>query len=67
MRNQHTKDPFRLDPACFPKRLDLDLSDEAIARIEHRAAQTGRSFSEVVTDLISRSMNDWEKGRHTSR
>ncbi len=56
MNHNCTEEWFRLDPAKFPKRLDLDLSDEDIEMIESRSVQTGRSFSEVVTDLLSKSM-----------
>lgn len=49
---------YQLNAARFPKRLDLELSEDVIAMIKRRAEQTGRSFSEVVTDIISRNMND---------
>lgn len=58
MNHNCTNERFCLDPAKFPKRLDLDLSDEVIAMIERRAAQTGRFFSEVVTDLLSKETGD---------
>ena len=49
-------DPFRLDPALFPKRVELELPAEAHALLLQLAARCGRSPSELAEHLISRSL-----------
>lgn len=45
---------FRLDPMRLPKRLDLTLDTDLADRLEQLAARSGRSFDEVVVDLLNR-------------
>jgi hypothetical protein len=45
---------YRLDPRVFPKRIELELTDEVIEKMSAIAGKTGRSFSEVATDILSR-------------
>ena len=45
---------FRLDPKSFPKRLDLELSEEVINYLQSIANASGRSLSEVATDILSK-------------
>jgi hypothetical protein len=56
MKHRQTDERFHLDPSKFPKRIDLDLSEEAVITIERLAARSGRSFAEVATDLLTRRM-----------
>ncbi len=53
-------DPFRLDPAVFPKRVDLKLSIESHALLLKLAAQCGRSPGELAEHLISRYLHEKE-------
>ena len=43
---------FRLDPARFPQRLDLELPEELVERLERMAHQSDRSLAELVHNLI---------------
>ena len=45
---------FYLDPRDFPKRIELELSDEIVVKISKIAEKTGHSFSEVATDILSK-------------
>ena len=45
---------FRLDPKLFPVRLDLELTEEVFESLQSIASATGRSVSEVVTDILSK-------------
>lgn len=49
---------YRLDPKDFPKRLELELSDEVLEGIQRIAERTGRSVAEVITDIISRAISE---------
>jgi metal-responsive CopG/Arc/MetJ family transcriptional regulator len=44
----------RLDPSEFPRRIEVELSDEVVQKINTVVQKTGRSFSEVATDILSR-------------
>ena len=48
---------FRLDPGKFPRRLDLELEPRLLERLEAMAASSGRSLSDLITDLLSRQMD----------
>ena len=49
---------LRLDPAVFPKRLELTLSAEAHELLLQLAGQCGRSPGELAEHLISQSLKD---------
>jgi len=49
-------EPLRLDPAVFPRRLELQLSTEAHEQLLRLAAESGRSPSELAEHLISQSL-----------
>lgn len=57
MAPDETTTPLRLDPEEFPRRIELELSEEAIEQINAIAQKTGRSFSEVATDIISKAVD----------
>lgn len=52
------EDLFRLDPKAYPKQVDLELPEEVIDGINAIASRTGRSFSEVATDILSKALGD---------
>lgn len=49
---------FRLDPKEHPKQVELELPDAVIAGLAAIAQKTGRSFSEVATDILSKAVDD---------
>ena len=44
-------DPWRLDPAWFPQRVDLELNDEVYAALAAISERTGRSIAEVAVEM----------------
>ncbi|QVL52550.1 MAG: ribbon-helix-helix protein, CopG family [Cyanobium sp. M30B3] len=56
MTPEKTTTSLRLDPEDFPKRIELELSDEAAEKIREISQRTGRSFSEVATDILSKAL-----------
>ena len=54
MTSEDATDSLRLDPGDFPKRVELELSEEVVEKITRLAEKTGRSFSEVATDILSK-------------
>lgn len=57
MTQNQTDNVFRLDPKKFPKRIELEIPEEAVEKIQRIAASTGQSFSEVATRLLSRQVD----------
>ena len=47
----------RLDPSEFPRRIEVELSDEVVQKINAVAQKTGHSFSEVATDILSKAVS----------
>jgi hypothetical protein len=58
MSPDETKTSLRLDPKDYPKRIELELSDQVLEKIKAISEKTGRSFSEVATDILSRAVSD---------
>ena len=46
---------FRLDPTQMPQRLELDLSDELLARLMQQAERSNRSLSELIEHILAQS------------
>jgi len=49
---------YRLDPAKFPRRLELELDPAVLRRLEALAERSGRSISEVAAELFGRVLGD---------
>jgi predicted transcriptional regulator len=56
MSTDDTTTSLRLDPKDFPKRIDLELRDDIAEKIKQIAEGSGRSFSEVATDILSKAL-----------
>jgi hypothetical protein len=52
---------FRLDPARFPQRLDLELPEELVERLQRIAALKDRSLSELIHNLICQQLKEQAK------
>jgi hypothetical protein len=52
------EDLLRLDPKAYPKQVDLELPEEVIDGINAIASRTGKSFSEVATDILSKALGN---------
>ena len=52
---QKAVDAWKLDPSKMPRRLDLDLSEEAYTELEALSRRTGRPIRDLVEDLIAQS------------
>ena len=56
MSTDDTTTSLRLDPKDFPKRIELELRDDIAEKIKQLAEGSGRSFSEVATDILSKAL-----------
>lgn len=58
MQGSEEGDLFRLDPKTYSKQVDLELPEEVIDGINAIASRTGRSFSEVATDILFKALGN---------
>jgi hypothetical protein len=56
MSTDETATSLYLDPKDFPKRIELELRDDILEKIKQIAEGSGRSFSEVATDILSKAL-----------
>jgi len=48
---------YRLDPAKFPRRIDLELSEPLLSHLEQMAARRGSSINDLITEMLSRQLD----------
>ena len=53
---QKAVDAWKLDSSKMPRRLDLELSEEAYEALEALSRRTGRPIRDLVEDLIVQSI-----------
>ena len=49
-------DPWRLNPARFPRRLDLELTDDVYESLQRLSVKTERPMRDLAADLICRQI-----------
>lgn len=47
---------WELDPSKFPKKLDLELSAEAMEQLRTTAQRTGRSEDELILEILDQAL-----------
>jgi hypothetical protein len=47
---------FNLCPKDFPRRIELELSEKSLEQVNLIVLSSGRSLSEVVTDILSKTL-----------
>jgi predicted metalloenzyme YecM len=58
--SDHTSDVdrFKLDPAKFPKRIDVFVSERVVDHIQAISARSERSFSESAVAILAERLED---------
>jgi len=44
---------WKLDPEKFPKRIDLEVSEEVLDRLQQISLRTGLSITEIASALVA--------------
>lgn len=44
---------WKLDPEKFPKRIDLEVSEELLDRLQQISLRTGLSITEIASTLVA--------------
>ena len=50
------KQSWELDPSKFPKKLELELSAEAMEQLRTAAQRTGRSEDELILEILDQAL-----------
>ena len=51
----NNSDRYQLNPDSFPRRIDLDVSEEVFAYLQRISDRTGRSIDEIAAAIISKN------------
>ena len=56
-----TSDPWRLDPARFPKRIELELSEPVMEHLQQLSLRSGRPLRDLAADLLAQAAGGMQK------
>jgi hypothetical protein len=51
----NNSDRYQLNPDSFPRRIDLDVSEEVFAYLQRISDRTGRSIDEIAAAIIAKN------------
>jgi len=57
MSSPDAPDPWILDPAFFPRRLELDLPEPLLEKLQQLAERSGRDLEEVALSLLDQQLS----------
>ena len=53
--HNNNSDRYQLNPDCFPRRIDLEVSEEVFACLQRISDRTGRSIDEIAAAIIAKN------------
>jgi hypothetical protein len=56
--------PWQIDPTRLPQQVELDLPAEVMDWLQKRSAQSGRSVSELILELIDQGLQQRRDAAH---
>jgi hypothetical protein len=54
--HNNNSDRYQLNPDNFPRRMDLEVSEEVLAYLQRISDRTGRSINEIAAAIIAQSV-----------
>ena len=54
--HNNNSDRYQLNPDSFPRRIDLEVSEEVLAYLQRISDRTGRSINEIAAAIIAQSV-----------
>ena len=54
--HNNNSDRYQLNPDNFPRRIDLEISEEVLAYLQRISDRTGRSINEIAAAIIAQSV-----------
>ena len=58
--HNNNSDRYQLNPDNFPRRLDLEVSEEVLAYLQRISDRTGRSINEIAAAIIAQSVEQFD-------
>ena len=58
--HNNNSDRYQLNPDNFPRRLDLEVSEEVLAYLQRISDRTGRSINEIAAAIIAQGAKQFE-------
>jgi hypothetical protein len=53
--HNNNSDRYQLNPDDFPRRIDLEISEEVLAYLQRISDRTGRSINEIAAAIIAQN------------
>ena len=53
--HNNNSDRYQLNPDDFPRRIDLEISEEVLAYMQRICDRTGRSINEIAAAIIAQN------------
>ena len=53
--HSNNSDRYQLNPDSFPRRIDLEVSEEVLAYLQRISDRTGRSIDEIAAAIIAKN------------
>ena len=53
--HSNNSDRYQLNPDSFPRRIDLEVSEEVFAYLQRISDRTGRSIDEIAAAIIAQN------------
>ena len=58
--HSNNSDRYQLNPDSFPRRIDLEVSEEVFAYLQRISDMTGRSIDEIAAAIIAKNAEQFD-------
>ena len=58
--HNNNSDRYQLNPDDFPRRIDLEISEEVLAYLQRISDRTGRSINEIAAAIIAQGAEQFD-------
>ncbi len=58
--HNNNSDRYQLNPDDFPRRIDLEVSEEVLAYLQRISDRTGRSIHEIAAAIIAQNAEQFD-------
>jgi hypothetical protein len=58
--HNNNSDRYQLNPDNFPRRIDLEVSEEVLAYLQRISDRTGRSIDEIAAAIIAKNAEQFD-------
>jgi len=58
--HNNNSDRYKLNPDDFPRRINLEVSEEVLAYLQRISDRSGRSINEIAAAIIAQSVEQFD-------